>query len=64
MNTEEKIMTGARKFLKARKDINIVFEHDQYWIFYKGKSYSVHEAEGIGTFNGYDFELIDDNSEE
>ncbi len=65
---EKKILFGAKKaFPKKnykRETIYTIFEHGQWWIrFYdiieeKDRTFSVCDAEGIGTYNGFSFEEV------
>ena len=60
---EKKVMTAARKHFHQRKNIHAVFEHGQWYIFRENESdftenYSVNDAEGIDTMNGFSFELL------
>lgn len=66
---EQEVLKGAYKRFKAYdiedKTIYAIFEHGHWWIkFYDTlfeieKLYSVNDAEGIGSFNGFSFENID-----
>jgi hypothetical protein len=60
---ESRIMTAARVHFHQRKNIYTVFEHGQWYITREGvggitENYSVCDAEGPGTTNGFDFEQI------
>lgn len=67
---EKKILTSAKKCFKGysieSKKIHTIFEHGHWWIKFFDKSeemdrtrtYSVIDAEGIGTFDGFDFEEV------
>jgi hypothetical protein len=61
---EKKVLTSARKHFKQRKNISAVFEHGQWWIKrvnpynYRDEVYNVVDAEGVGTVNDFDFELV------
>jgi hypothetical protein len=44
---------------KDQRNYNCVFEHGQLWITYiDGEQWSVVDAEGPGSINGFDFEQI------
>ena len=65
---EKKVLTSARKCFKGYSiednRIFAIFEHGQWWVrFYdeqeeRDRTYSVCDAEGTGTFNGFDFEEV------
>ncbi len=65
---DENILNAARKFFNhysiEDNRLDLIYEHNQYWIrFYDGheeidRTFSVVEAEGIGTINGFDFEEV------
>lgn len=61
---EKKVLTAARKHFKQRKNISAIFEHGQWWIkrvnplYYTDEIFSVVDAEGIRTTNGFDFEKV------
>jgi hypothetical protein len=54
------IEKAAKKLLAIRGKVNIIFEHEQYFIQTESSLWSVSEAEGIGTYNGISFEHIED----
>lgn len=60
-NTEamrRKVITAAKTHFGGKNN-NAVFEHGQWWIFRPdGSQYSVIDAEGPGTTNGFDFEMV------
>ena len=62
---EKMIMTAARKQFKQRKNIWAVYEHGQWWIqrvnplYYRDELYSVQDAEGPKSVNGFYFEKVD-----
>lgn len=71
MNTpamEKKILTASKECFKYYpvdgNRIFTIFEHGHWWVrFYdneeeRDRTFSVCDAEGIGTFNGFDFEEI------
>jgi hypothetical protein len=42
---------------------NYIFEHGQLWIKHRdGAIWSVVDAEGVDTWNGYGFEQVSDNA--
>jgi hypothetical protein len=60
---EKKVLTAARKYFRQRKNIHAVFEHGQWYIMREGageltENYSVNDAEGIDTMNGFSFERL------
>ena len=65
---EKNVLFGARKAFPKRKyereNITAVFEHEQWWIrFYdlteeKDRTFSVCDASGINTYNGFSFEEV------
>ncbi len=59
---EKKVLTAARKHFEQRKGITANFEHGQWWITRDNggefENYSVVDAEGPGTINGFDFEQV------
>lgn len=65
---QEKILAAAHKALDKYGPeggvIKAIYEHDQWWVtFYDWsvdgwRTFSVNEAEGIGTFDGFDFEEV------
>lgn len=65
---EKKILTSAKKFFNGYpvegKKIHTIFEHGHWWVRWydenseEDRTYSVIDAEGIGTCNGFDFEEV------
>ena len=63
---KEQILIAARKAFRYYNiigKINIFFEHGQWWIKFIEKyederTFSVIDAEGIGIYNGFDFEEV------
>ena len=60
---QKKVLTAARKKFRQRKNIEAVFEHGQWWIVREGTGglteyYSVCDAEGPGSVNGFSFEMV------
>lgn len=60
-NTEamrRRILNAANKHFNSKGN-NAVFEHGHWWICRKdGSQYDVVDAEGIGTIDGFDFEMV------
>jgi hypothetical protein len=60
--TEKKVLTAARKHFGQSKGITAVFDHGQWWVNRDNgegiETYSVIDAEGPGTTNGFDFEQV------
>ncbi|MGO9014667.1 MAG: hypothetical protein ACLQF0_06770 [Dissulfurispiraceae bacterium] len=57
----EKILRATKTHfgLASKSGIDAVFEHGQWWItFASGAQYSVVDAEGPGTTDGFDFEMV------
>lgn len=58
---EQAITTAALAF-SGSDTVLTVFEHGQWWIVLNGgATYSVIDAEGPGTFGGFDFEQVNDD---
>lgn len=61
INTEtirRKIIAAAHKHFSSAGN-NAVFEHGRWWICRSnGAQYSVIDAEGAGTTDGFDFEMV------
>lgn len=65
---EKEVLTAARKCFKGYpiedNRIFTMFEHGQWWVRFfdkqkeRDRTYSVCDAEGIGTFDGFDFEEV------
>jgi len=65
---EKSILFGAKRTFPKRKyereNITAIFEHGHWWIrFYdlieeKDRIFSVCDAEGINTYNGFSFEEV------
>jgi len=61
---EKKVLTAGRVHFRQRKNIHAVFEHGQWWIkrvsplYYTDEIYSVIDAVGTGTTNGFGFEKV------
>ena len=55
----KKVVTAANKHFHT-KEMRAFFEHGQWWVtnHKTGAQYSVNDAEGIGTTNGFDFEEV------
>ena len=58
-----KVLTAARVHFRQRKNISATYEHGQWYIIRIDENgdchnYSVCDAEGIGTTNGFSFEHI------
>lgn len=65
LNTEKNTDQMRRKVTKAahkhfgKTGNNAVFEHGQWWICRTdGSQYSVNDATGPGTTDGFDFEMV------
>lgn len=56
---EKAVLSAARKALR-RRNIQANFEHGQWWVtdLVTGAQYSVADAEGPGTVNGFVFEQV------
>jgi hypothetical protein len=61
----KKIVVAANKHFKTRS-MKAVFEHGQWWVYNTNSyaQYSVVDAEGPGTTNGFDFEMVTAGEEE
>lgn len=65
---EKKILTASKKCFKGysieNNKIFTIFEHGHWWVrFYDvdeeiDRTFSVIDAEGIGTYNGFNFEEV------
>lgn len=65
---EKEVLTAARKCFKGYpiedNRIFTMFEHGQWWVRFfdkqeeRDRTYSVCDAEGIGTFDSFDFEEV------
>lgn len=60
---EQSVLSAAKKHFRQRKNIHAYFEHGQWWITRANesdftKNYSVVDAEGAGTTDGFDFERV------
>ena len=54
----KRITTAAHKHFGSTGN-NAVFEHGQWWITRRdGSQYAVIDAEGPGTTDGFDFEMV------
>ena len=60
--TRKRIVAAGRKFYPGASLVDAVFEHGQWWVqvddglgFY---NFSVCDAEGPGTFDGFSFEEV------
>ena len=70
LNTEKntaamgkRITTAAHKHFGSTGN-HAVFEHGQWWIIRNdGSQYSIVDAEGPGTTNGFDFEMVTEPGE-
>jgi hypothetical protein len=65
----KRIATAARKILGIRKGINVDFEHGQWWVSViggrlDGAQYSVVDAEGPNTVDGFDLEMVTEPCED
>ncbi len=55
---DRRVAAAARKHFHKR-DVRTNYEHGQWWISLPdGSQYSVNDAEGPGTTDGFDFELV------
>ena len=59
----KRVAKAARKLLGVRKGVNVHFEHGQWWVSIAGgrldgAQYSVVDAEGPDTVDGFDLEMI------
>lgn len=59
----KRVASAARKILGIRKGIQVDFEHGQWWVsviggHLDGAQYSVVDAEGPGTIDGFDLEKV------
>ena len=54
-----KVLRAARKSLRTRA-LSVHFEHGQWWVIkiYTGAAYSVVDAEGGASVDGFDFEQV------
>lgn len=60
-----KALAAFRKKYHVRKGYTAHFEHGQLWIVgIDGDSYSVVDAEGPGSVNGFDFEQVNGKEED
>lgn len=61
---EKRVLAMARKKLRVRK-LSAFFEHGQWWItnLGTGAQYSVVDAEGPGTIDGFDLEQVTEGDE-
>jgi len=61
---QERILKAAREKFNQRKGLYTFFEHGHWWIKvevqYTERTFDVVDAEGCGTIDGFDFELIDE----
>jgi len=61
---DRRIRSAARKRFHYRTGIQTFFEHGQWWLVINrpnfSRSYSVVDAEGPGSIDGFDFELIEE----
>jgi hypothetical protein len=59
-----KIMTAARKKFRQRTNMTAFYEHGHWWLRRGTEKfdywYDVVDAEGYGSIDGFDFELIDE----
>ena len=60
---EARILKAARAHFRQRKNIHAYYEHGQWWILRANeidftKTYSVVDAEGPGTIDGFCFEEV------
>lgn len=65
---EKQVLTAARKCFKSYpiedNKIFTIFEHGHWWIRFfdeneeRDRTFSVIDAEGNGTYNGFDFEEV------
>ncbi len=67
--TEERIFNAFLASNHATDDEKFYesfYEHDQWWILHKpsGRTWSVVDAEGGSSIDGFDFELITEGEEE
>ena len=66
LKTETNTQAMERRVLRAfgRKNARANFEHGQWWITQpNGAQYSVHDATGPGTKNGFCFECVTEGEE-
>jgi hypothetical protein len=60
----ERIMTAARKKFHQRANMTAFYEHGHWWLHRITKNYNytydVVDAEGYGSIDGFDFELIEE----
>jgi hypothetical protein len=62
-----RVLAAARRAKLGRsRDLDSVFEHGQWWIIERGTggTWAVNDAEGPGTFGGFDFEVVTRPEEE
>jgi hypothetical protein len=59
-----RVLRAAKRILKTRT-ATAHFEHGQWWILLpSGAAYSVVDAEGCGTVDGFDLEQVSQGEEE
>jgi len=65
---DKKIMTAARLMFHQRNGLYTFFEHGHWWLRRETPRYTyiydVVDAEGYGTINGFDFELVQEDEED
>lgn len=61
---EKRVLKMARKMLGTR-NVSAFFEHGQWWVsnLKTGAQYSVVDAEGPNTIDGFDLEQVTDGDE-
>lgn len=60
----KKIEAAVRKKFPRKKGSDVFFEHGHWWVqFTDGSQYDVVDAEGPGTINGFDFEIVTEPDE-
>lgn len=61
---EKRVLAMARKMLGTR-NVSAFFEHGQWWVVNvkTGAQYSVVDAEGPNTIDGFDLDQISDGDE-
>lgn len=59
----KRVEKAARAILKSR-GVHSFFEHGQWWVQRGGKIWSVVDADGGKSVDGFDLELINDDDEE
>jgi hypothetical protein len=61
----KRVLAAARAHLGGRLGYTAAFEHGQWWILRSnGAQYSVVDAEGPRTTDGFDFEMVTSPTED